>query len=139
MRSLFTFIGILLAISLQPVMATPFYNGIYDISNAGSGHNRDQFDRIRARLEGCSDIDHAITRQAADIDPARFEAAADGPPMGRPIRISGTPYAQIFKPGLNVFSTHTSTDSHTLLNPSNRIGRQSVSINSSVLVHADQT
>ena len=40
MRSLFTFIGILLAISLQPVMATPFYNGIYDISNAGSGHNR---------------------------------------------------------------------------------------------------
>ncbi len=32
--------GLMLAICLQSAMATPFYNGTYDISNAGSGHNR---------------------------------------------------------------------------------------------------
>ena len=37
------------------------------ISNPGSGHNRDQFDRIRARIDACPAIRHVITRSPADI------------------------------------------------------------------------
>lgn len=47
------------------------------ISNPGSGHNRDQFDAIAARLARCSALEHAVTTHPDDIDPvlARFAAA----------------------------------------------------------------
>ena len=37
------------------------------ISNPASGHNRDQFDKLRARIDGCPAIRHVVTRSAADI------------------------------------------------------------------------
>lgn len=37
------------------------------ISNPASGHNRDQFERIRSRIDACPAIRHVITRQPADI------------------------------------------------------------------------
>ena len=46
------------------------------ISNPGSGHNRDQFERIRARIDGQQGIHHRITYSAADIAPALAELAA---------------------------------------------------------------
>lgn len=46
------------------------------ISNPGSGHNRDQFERIRARIDGQPGIHHRITHSAADIAPALAELAA---------------------------------------------------------------
>jgi quinoprotein glucose dehydrogenase len=36
-----------------------------------------------------------------EVDPAELNGRADGPPMGRPFAIDGTPYAQIFKPLLS--------------------------------------
>ncbi len=45
------------------------------ISNPGSGHNRDQFERIRARIDECAGIQHRITESAADI-PAVLEELA---------------------------------------------------------------
>lgn len=46
------------------------------ISNPASGHNRDQFEAIRARIEQHSSIHHRITRSPADIAPALRELAA---------------------------------------------------------------
>ena len=37
------------------------------ISNPQSGHNRDQFDTIRSRIDACPAIQHVITRSPADI------------------------------------------------------------------------
>jgi diacylglycerol kinase family enzyme len=37
------------------------------ISNPASGHNRDQFERIRTRIDACPAIRHVVTRQSADI------------------------------------------------------------------------
>jgi diacylglycerol kinase (ATP) len=46
------------------------------ISNPASGHNRDQFKRIRTLIDGHSGIHHRITHSAADIVPALQELAA---------------------------------------------------------------
>ncbi|CAA0126196.1 lipid kinase YegS [Halioglobus japonicus] len=46
------------------------------ISNPGSGHNRDQFERIQARIAGQPGIHHRITHSEADIAPALAELAA---------------------------------------------------------------
>mgnify|MGYP001821971477 FL=1 len=46
------------------------------ISNPGSGHNRDQFPRIRAQIEGCLAIHHVVTRSQEQIGPALAELAA---------------------------------------------------------------
>lgn len=46
------------------------------ISNPGSGHNRDQFPRIRAQIEGCPAIHHVVTESAEQIGPALVELAA---------------------------------------------------------------
>ena len=46
------------------------------ISNPASGHNRDQFERIRARIDGQPGIHHRITHSPADIAPALRELAA---------------------------------------------------------------
>ncbi|MCB1706799.1 MAG: hypothetical protein KDI17_18190 [Halioglobus sp.] len=46
------------------------------ISNPASGHNRDQFERIRSRIEGQRGIHHRITHSPADIAPALRELAA---------------------------------------------------------------
>jgi diacylglycerol kinase (ATP) len=46
------------------------------ISNPGSGHNRDQFESIRARIDGHPAIHHRITQSPADIAPALRELAA---------------------------------------------------------------
>lgn len=46
------------------------------ISNPGSGHNRDQFERIRARIDTQPGIHHRITHSPADIAPALAELAA---------------------------------------------------------------
>lgn len=46
------------------------------ISNPGSGHNRDQFDDIRSRIEQHPGIRHIITQSPADIAPALNELAA---------------------------------------------------------------
>lgn len=46
------------------------------ISNPASGHNRDQFERIRAQIERHPAIHHCITHGTADIAPALRELAA---------------------------------------------------------------
>jgi len=46
------------------------------ISNPRSGHNRDQFGRIRARIEQCPAIHHLVTDSPAGIRPALEELAA---------------------------------------------------------------
>ncbi len=46
------------------------------ISNPASGHNRDQFEGIRARIEQTPGIHHRITHSPADIAPALRELAA---------------------------------------------------------------
>ena len=46
------------------------------ISNPGSGHNRDQFPRIRAQIESCPAIHHVVTQSAEQIGPALAELAA---------------------------------------------------------------
>lgn len=46
------------------------------ISNPASGHNRDQFARIRSLIDGCAGIHHRITHSAADIAPVLQELAA---------------------------------------------------------------
>ena len=46
------------------------------ISNPASGHNRDQFEDIRARIEQNSSIHHRITHSPADIAPVLRELAA---------------------------------------------------------------
>lgn len=46
------------------------------ISNPASGHNRDQFESIRARIDGQPGIHHRVTHSAADIAPALQELAA---------------------------------------------------------------
>ena len=46
------------------------------ISNPTSGHNRDQFEAIRRRIESAPGIHHRITHSAADIAPALHELAA---------------------------------------------------------------
>jgi diacylglycerol kinase family enzyme len=43
------------------------------ISNPGSGHNRQQFERIRARISQCDSIHHIVTESPADIAPALRE------------------------------------------------------------------
>jgi diacylglycerol kinase (ATP) len=40
------------------------------ISNPGSGHNREQFDAIQARIAQCGSIQHIVTHSPADIEPA---------------------------------------------------------------------
>jgi diacylglycerol kinase (ATP) len=45
------------------------------ISNPGSGHNRDQFEGIRSRIERQPGIHHRITHSTADIAPALRELA----------------------------------------------------------------
>ena len=40
------------------------------ISNPGSGHNREQFDAIQARIAQCRSIQHIVTHSLADIEPA---------------------------------------------------------------------
>jgi diacylglycerol kinase (ATP) len=46
------------------------------ISNPASGHNRDHFENIRARIDGHPAIHHRITHSTADIAPALRELAA---------------------------------------------------------------
>ncbi|MEP4486585.1 MAG: diacylglycerol kinase family protein [Halioglobus sp.] len=46
------------------------------ISNPGSGHNRDQFDLIRARIERTPDIHHVITDSIAQIPAALSQLAS---------------------------------------------------------------
>lgn len=46
------------------------------ISNPNSGHNRDQFDAVRARLDGCPDLHHIITHGPDEIDAALDTLAA---------------------------------------------------------------
>lgn len=48
------------------------------ISNPGSGHNRDQFDALRARIDRCSPIRHLVTREPRDIGPALQELSRRG-------------------------------------------------------------
>lgn len=45
------------------------------ISNPGSGHNRDQFEHIRQRIEQQACIHHIVTQSPADIGPALRELA----------------------------------------------------------------
>ena len=45
------------------------------ISNPSSGHNREQFETIRSRIEQCSGIHHCVTGSAAEIKPALQELA----------------------------------------------------------------
>jgi len=45
------------------------------ISNPGSGHNRDQFERIHARVAQCPDVHHLVTHTLADVGPALAELA----------------------------------------------------------------
>lgn len=45
------------------------------ISNPGSGHNRNQFDRIRQRLERCPPVRHIVTAGPGDIGAALAELA----------------------------------------------------------------
>lgn len=47
------------------------------ISNPGSGHNRNQFDRIRGRLERCGPVRHIVTNGPGDIGPALDAFARD--------------------------------------------------------------
>ena len=46
------------------------------ISNPGSGHNRDQFERIKSRIAQSSQIHHIVTQSPDDITPALQELAA---------------------------------------------------------------
>lgn len=46
------------------------------ISNPVSGHNRDQFEGIRSRIDGHTDIHHRVTQSAAEIGPVLGELAA---------------------------------------------------------------
>ena len=48
------------------------------ISNPGSGHNRDQFEHIRARIERATGIHHVITDNTAQIPSALKALAAQG-------------------------------------------------------------
>ena len=48
------------------------------ISNPRSGHNRDQFPRIRQRIEKCPAIRHIVTESPEDIAPALQQFARDG-------------------------------------------------------------
>ena len=48
------------------------------ISNPGSGHNRDQFEHIRARIERAPGIHHVITENTAQIPSALTALAAQG-------------------------------------------------------------
>ena len=45
------------------------------ISNPASGHNRDQFERIHARVAQCSTIRHLVTHSKADVGSALAELA----------------------------------------------------------------
>lgn len=45
------------------------------ISNPASGHNRDQFERIHARIAQCPQIHHIVTQSPADVPPALAELA----------------------------------------------------------------
>ena len=45
------------------------------ISNPGSGHNRDQFERIQTRIARCPAIHHIVTPGMADVGPALVEFA----------------------------------------------------------------
>ena len=45
------------------------------ISNPGSGHNRDQFERIHARIARCRAIHHVVTHSPAEVKPALAEFA----------------------------------------------------------------
>ena len=49
------------------------------ISNPGSGHNRDRFKALAARLERCPGIVHRVTRSVDDIDPALDTLAREAP------------------------------------------------------------
>jgi len=46
------------------------------ISNPDSGHNRNQFERIRSRIEQCQAIHHVVTHSPGDIAPALRELSA---------------------------------------------------------------
>lgn len=48
------------------------------ISNPRSGHNREQFPRIRERIEKCPAIKHIVTESPEDIAPALKKLARDG-------------------------------------------------------------
>lgn len=48
------------------------------ISNPASGHNRDQFEAIAARLEACPGLAHVVTHSPAEIDGALAQLAAAG-------------------------------------------------------------
>ncbi len=48
------------------------------ISNPASGHNRDQFDTIRAQLEACPNLTHVVTHSPAEIDDALARLAGEG-------------------------------------------------------------
>jgi len=48
------------------------------ISNPGSGHNRDRFGALEARIDACTTIRHRITRSAADIEPALRDLQREG-------------------------------------------------------------
>ena len=46
------------------------------ISNPGSGHNRNHFERIRARIERCPQIHHVVTDSPAEVNSALTELAS---------------------------------------------------------------
>jgi hypothetical protein len=48
------------------------------VSNPASGHNRDQFDRVRARIDACAAIEHRITRSPEAIPLALEQLAEQG-------------------------------------------------------------
>ena len=51
------------------------------ISNPGSGHNRDRFEALAARLQRCPNIIHRITQSPDDIDPALDTLAQAAPAL----------------------------------------------------------
>jgi len=48
------------------------------ISNPGSGHNRNQFNRIKGRIDACENIAHRITHSTEEILPALTDFANAG-------------------------------------------------------------
>lgn len=60
---------------MNPAPATRTIGAVGLISNPHSGHNRNQFDRIRARIAQCRDIHHIVTRSAAEVPAALAEMA----------------------------------------------------------------
>ncbi len=57
---------------------TDSHRAVGMVSNPRSGHNRDQFARLRERIDGCAPIHHLVTDGPNEIRPALEEFAARG-------------------------------------------------------------